>query len=211
MKELEERRIPRPPNAFMLYGKKNRRQIAQDNPNLTNKQISKILGDNWRKMGADDKEVYHQLANEAHADHMKKYPGYYYSPLEARQRKAERKRKYLQRMTIRRANTDQNENGLPNDSSSPQFISENCNIVPTCSTSNPIDSLTIDDHNSRFGDHCYAFIEPDQPSIHQHHSDLLPLDQSQFQQHPQQQHWMEVSPFYPYLLSLPNDYPISYY
>ena len=79
MKELEERRIPRPPNAFMLYGKKNRRRIAQDNPNLTNKQISKILGDNWRKMGADDKDVYHRLANEAHADHMKKYPGKFLS------------------------------------------------------------------------------------------------------------------------------------
>lgn len=70
-----EKRIPRPPNAFMLFGQKYRRTVAQQYPSYTNKQISKILGDKWRKMDPAEKDSYHCLANEAHANHMKKYPG----------------------------------------------------------------------------------------------------------------------------------------
>jgi len=74
-KDNEDRRIPRPPNAFMLFGQQHRRDIARQFPDLTNKQISKILGNEWRNMRPDDKSFYHRLADEAHADHMKKYPG----------------------------------------------------------------------------------------------------------------------------------------
>lgn len=59
----------------MLFGQQHRREIARQFPNLTNKQISKILGNEWRNMRPDDKSFYHRLADEAHADHMKKYPG----------------------------------------------------------------------------------------------------------------------------------------
>ncbi|RWS27233.1 hypothetical protein B4U80_08349 [Leptotrombidium deliense] len=62
---------------------------------MTNKQISKILGQNWRGLEPEEKTRFHKLADEAYKRHMQMYPNYYYSPLEARQRKAERKRRYM--------------------------------------------------------------------------------------------------------------------
>ena len=129
-----EKRIPRPPNAFMIFGQQNRKLLATQYPQYTNKQISKILGDEWRKMKTDEKSFFHRLADEAYAKHMKKYPGrcpllkrvynehphtqsnaqtffytshfspigYYYSPLEARQRKADRKKKFIQKINSKK-------------------------------------------------------------------------------------------------------------
>ena len=77
----------------MIFGKEHRKLLAGKFPQYTNKQISKILGDEWKKMDIESKNHYHKLAEETHRLHLEKYPGYYYSPLEARQRKAERKRK----------------------------------------------------------------------------------------------------------------------
>lgn len=70
-----EKRIPRPPNAFMIFGQQNRKLLATQYPQYTNKQISKILGDEWRKMNEQDKSYFHKLSEEAHAKHMQKYPG----------------------------------------------------------------------------------------------------------------------------------------
>jgi hypothetical protein len=70
-----EKRIPRPPNAFMIFGQQNRKLLANQYPQYTNKQISKILGDEWRKMKPDDKSYFHRLADDAYSKHMKKYPG----------------------------------------------------------------------------------------------------------------------------------------
>ena len=70
-----EKRIPRPSNAFMIFGQQNRKLLANQFPQYTNKQISKILGDEWRKMKLDDKAHFHRLAEEAYAKHMEKYPG----------------------------------------------------------------------------------------------------------------------------------------
>jgi len=60
----------------MLFGQQHRRAIAKRYPELTNKQISKILGKEWRNMGSVGKGFYHKLADEAHANHLIKYPGW---------------------------------------------------------------------------------------------------------------------------------------
>lgn len=97
-----EKRIPRPANAFMIYGKQNRKILAHKFPQYTNKQISKMLGDEWRRMEAEEKSHFHRLADEAYTTHMQKYPGYYYSPLEARLRKANRKKKHNEKINSKR-------------------------------------------------------------------------------------------------------------
>lgn len=56
--------IPRPPNSFMIFGKQNRKILANQFPDYTNKQISKILGDEWRKMNLEEKQHFHRLADE---------------------------------------------------------------------------------------------------------------------------------------------------
>lgn len=61
-----------------------------------------MLGDEWRGMNKEEKSHFHALADEAHKEHLQKYPGYYYSPLEARLAKADRKKKHNEKMNSKR-------------------------------------------------------------------------------------------------------------
>ena len=53
-------------------------------------------------MSKEDKSRFHALADEAQKEHLAKYPGYYYSPLEARMAKADRKKKHYEKMNSKR-------------------------------------------------------------------------------------------------------------
>lgn len=110
-------RAPRPSNAFMIFGKEKRKEVARENPGKSNKEISKILGEAWKHLPEDMRAYYKSLAKEAYELHMKKYPGkeervaciiirptcagYFYSPLEARKRKAAKRQKTRRVMTLR--------------------------------------------------------------------------------------------------------------
>ena len=72
----EDNRIRRPPNAFMLFGKQYRKVLAQKFGNLSNKEISKILGNEWKNMDINMKNHFHSLAKEAYRTHLEKYPGF---------------------------------------------------------------------------------------------------------------------------------------
>jgi hypothetical protein len=72
----DKTKIPRPPNAFMIFGKEYRKMIAKKFTEYSNKQISKILGQEWKEMSAERKNYYHRLADEAHKQHLIKYPGF---------------------------------------------------------------------------------------------------------------------------------------
>ncbi|GBN37104.1 hypothetical protein AVEN_134609-1 [Araneus ventricosus] len=89
-------KICRPPNAFMLFAKEQRRQVGMDHPDETNRQISIILGNMWRALSDEDKMKYYKEAQALEKLHKETYPSYVYSPNEARMRKqskAERKQK----------------------------------------------------------------------------------------------------------------------
>ncbi|KAH7934590.1 hypothetical protein HPB51_029044 [Rhipicephalus microplus] len=81
------RRIPQPPNAFMLFAMENRRSVAAENPNEDNQRVSTRLGKLWRSLSAAAKESYQRKAAVAAAIHRIKYPGYVYNPREAHRRK----------------------------------------------------------------------------------------------------------------------------
>lgn len=85
-------RIPRPPNAFMLFAQEKRRSVAAENPNENNQRVSSRLGKLWRSLSAADKEPYQRRAAEAAAVHRRKYPDYVYNPREARRRKEQERR-----------------------------------------------------------------------------------------------------------------------
>ena len=72
--QTSEERIRRPPNAFMIFGQQYRKVLANQFQNLSNKQISKLLGNEWKKMEPMNKEHYHTLAREAYQTHLAKYP-----------------------------------------------------------------------------------------------------------------------------------------
>ncbi|XP_075739400.1 sex-determining region Y protein-like [Rhipicephalus microplus] len=69
------RRIPQPPNAFMLFAMENRRSVAAENPNEDNRRVSTRLGKFWRSLSAAAKESYRRKAAVAAAIHRIKYPG----------------------------------------------------------------------------------------------------------------------------------------
>ncbi|XP_044735649.1 zinc finger and BTB domain-containing protein 14-like isoform X1 [Chrysoperla carnea] len=83
-------KIPRPPNAFMIFANEWRRRLATENPRESNKDISVRLGVLWKNLSSDMKESYYKQARDADLEHKRKYPGYYYSPKEARLRKNQR-------------------------------------------------------------------------------------------------------------------------
>ncbi|XP_075234112.1 uncharacterized protein LOC142331945 [Lycorma delicatula] len=84
---LRSGKIPRPPNAFMIFANEWRRKLAYQHPLESNKDISVRLGMMWKNLTVDAKENYYKASRKADEDHKKKYPGYYYSPKEARIRK----------------------------------------------------------------------------------------------------------------------------
>ncbi|KAE8738074.1 hypothetical protein FOCC_FOCC016449, partial [Frankliniella occidentalis] len=68
-------RIPRPPNAFMLFANEFRKKLSCENPRESNKDISVRLGTMWKMMTKEKKDTYFELARLVDAEHKKKYPG----------------------------------------------------------------------------------------------------------------------------------------
>ncbi|XP_076259183.1 uncharacterized protein LOC143195670 [Rhynchophorus ferrugineus] len=81
-------KIPRPPNAFMLYANEHRKFMAHLYPTDSNKEISRKLGQTWKDLNVQEKNKYFQRAKDIDMEHKKKYPGYVYNPKDARMRKA---------------------------------------------------------------------------------------------------------------------------
>lgn len=48
-------KIPRPPNAFMIFANEWRRKLATQHPNESNKEISVRLGVMWKNLGGNSK------------------------------------------------------------------------------------------------------------------------------------------------------------
>lgn len=70
-------RIRRPPNAFMLYGKDNRKQLSKSMPGVSNKEISKLLGVQWQRLPDERKADYHTKSKEMNDKHKLLNPGKY--------------------------------------------------------------------------------------------------------------------------------------
>jgi len=51
-------------NAFMIFSKRHRALVHQRHPNQDNRSVSKILGEWWYALKAEEKKQYHDLANQ---------------------------------------------------------------------------------------------------------------------------------------------------
>lgn len=75
----------RPPNAFILYSQAMRSSVRQDNPSLSNTEVSRLLGKMWKEVPNETKLIYKQKAQKLQEEFKSQHPDYTY-------RKARRKR-----------------------------------------------------------------------------------------------------------------------
>lgn len=87
-------KVPRPPNAFILYRQHWHPHYKQHNKDMHNNDISKELGRRWKNEPDSVKDNYKKLAEELKAKHAALYPDYQYAP----RKPGEKKR----RMTARK-------------------------------------------------------------------------------------------------------------
>ncbi|CEJ91388.1 hypothetical protein VHEMI07104 [[Torrubiella] hemipterigena] len=85
-------RIPRPPNAYILYRKERHSLVKEAQPNITNNEISTILGQAWNRESREVREKYKAMAHEIKISMLKKYPDYQYKPRKPSEKKRRMRR-----------------------------------------------------------------------------------------------------------------------
>ena len=50
--------LKRPKNGFIRFSIEYRKELAEKNPNLDNRDVSKMLGQKWRKMTPEERKPY---------------------------------------------------------------------------------------------------------------------------------------------------------
>ncbi|KAK0703142.1 mating-type protein Mat a-1, partial [Lasiosphaeria miniovina] len=71
-------KVPRPPNAFILYRKDRHKELKNANPTLKNNEISTLVGTMWRREDDATRAKYHLKAQECKNMLLKYYPQYKY-------------------------------------------------------------------------------------------------------------------------------------
>ncbi|KAL2814387.1 hypothetical protein BDW59DRAFT_167174 [Aspergillus cavernicola] len=80
-------KIPRPPNAFILYRQRHHPRVKDVYPDLSNNDISVILGKQWKAEAEDVKLHFKNLAEEFKKKHAEEHPDYQYTPRKPSEKK----------------------------------------------------------------------------------------------------------------------------
>jgi transcription factor SOX7/8/10/18 (SOX group E/F) len=113
----------RPPNAFILYSQTMRSSVRQENPSLSNTEVSRLLGKMWKEVPADQKQIYKQRAAAAQEIFKREHPDYTY-------RKARRKRALNELLTKSAQGFPVPGAGFPTDPSQMAFMAGAPYLMP---------------------------------------------------------------------------------
>lgn len=91
-------KIPRPPNAFIIYRAQFHSHMKQRNPEMHNNEISKVLGKQWKDEPDHVKDKYRKMALEVKARHAIEYPNYQYAPRKPGEKKRRVTARKLERL-----------------------------------------------------------------------------------------------------------------
>lgn len=92
MRKYMETTDKRPPNAYILFCLEKRSSLHKLHPDLPNIEVSKLLGQEWKKMRQEEQAPYKTRARQLQADFKIKNPEYTYE----RARKKRRAKEMIQ-------------------------------------------------------------------------------------------------------------------
>ncbi|MCJ1385714.1 hypothetical protein MMC17_008837 [Xylographa soralifera] len=76
----KKNKIPRPPNAFILYRQAHHPVIKALYPEMHNNQISVIMGKQWAAEDPEKRQLFRSMAEDIKKQHQRDNPGYCYQP-----------------------------------------------------------------------------------------------------------------------------------
>jgi hypothetical protein len=79
-KMTQQKRTPRPPNAFILYRRAKQPAIIAAQRHLTNAEVSRQISDMWRNETEEVRLNWERYADRKKLEHMQIYPNYVYRP-----------------------------------------------------------------------------------------------------------------------------------
>lgn len=78
--EEKSEHVKRPMNAFMVYARAARKELALQYPNLSYRKLSKILGQLWKMLDEKEKQPFIEEAERLRRKHRSEHPDYKYQP-----------------------------------------------------------------------------------------------------------------------------------
>ncbi|KAG6061491.1 hypothetical protein E4U17_001287 [Claviceps sp. LM77 group G4] len=88
----DPKKIPRPPNAYILYRKERHNAVKEANPGISNNEISQVLGKSWNLETRELRQRYKEMSENIKIAFHEKYPNYTYRPRKPSEKKRRAKR-----------------------------------------------------------------------------------------------------------------------
>ncbi|RIB26387.1 putative HMG box protein, partial [Gigaspora rosea] len=71
---------PSPPNAFILYYKSKQQLVLDEHREISNNEVSKMIGKMWHSEPIEERVRWYQLAEKKKLEHIARYLDYKYQP-----------------------------------------------------------------------------------------------------------------------------------